>query len=230
MEHAPAVGGSATTVARPTTSQAWWQRHAPSLALAASLLLVVGASVYIGSRRDEPARVALDAVAPENAAPTVLPPAVTPAYRLAMVKPNVHLPADLIVTSRGAAGVEARRFLEQFGEAIGPYREGRFDEAATRLARLADLHGDVADVWFYLGVSHLFAGRPADALAAFDRPGVAAAMGDDLAWQRAVALERLGRVHDTDLVLRALCARAGPYRDRACAALPDAAAPIPSSR
>lgn len=232
MEQAPAAEGRAAAIARPTPGQTWWRRHAPSLALAASLMLVVGASAYIASLRDEPARMTPDAdtsePVPQADPPRSVPP--PPAFRLAMVKPDVHLPADLIVTSRGAAGAEARRFLEQFGEAIGPYREGRFDEAATRLARLADVHGAVADVWFYLGVSHLFAGRPADALKAFDRPGVADAVGDDLSWQRAVALERLGRGPDADVVLRALCTRAGPYRDRACAALPEGAVPVPPTR
>jgi hypothetical protein len=231
MEQAPAAGVRAAAVARPIPGQPWWRRHAPLLALAASLLLVVAAAAaYLAGRRDGPARVTSDAGTPEHVPRAEPPRPVTPAFRLAMVKPDVRLPADLIVTSRGAAGAETRRFLAQFGEAIGPYREGRFDEAATRLARLADARGDVADVWFYLGVSHLFAGRAADALKAFEQPGVAAAAGDDLPWQRAVALERLGRAQDSDAVLRALCTRAGPYRDRACAALSEGAVPSPPTR
>lgn len=103
-----------------------------------------------------------------------------------MVAPDVQLPADLITTTRGTAAAEARAFLESFGCAIGPYREGRCEEAAKRLASLTPQHGHVAEVWFYLGVSQLFAGRPTDALDAFDRPGVAAAVGDDVQWQRAV--------------------------------------------
>jgi hypothetical protein len=75
-----------------------------------------------------------------------------------------------------------------------------------------------------------FAGRPEDALKAFDRPGVAAAGGDDLQWSRAVAIEWLGRARETDAVLRALCAGAGPHRDRACAALRAGEAPLPQAR
>jgi hypothetical protein len=230
MEEAPAIDAEAPTGGRVTPRRQWW-RYASALALAASLLLVVAAAaVYLTSRGGEPVHVTTDATTP--VAPTQLEPAASlaPAYRLAMVTPDVRLPADLIVTSRGAAGVDARQFLERFGDAIAPYRQGRFDEAAARLGRLSAIDGDVPEVWFYLGVSHLFAGRPEDALKAFDRPGVAAAGGDDLQWSRAVAIEWLGRARETDAVLRALCAGAGPHRDRACAALRAGEAPLPQAR
>jgi hypothetical protein len=217
MEEAPGVNHDFRTVARVLISPAWWRQHAPSLALAATLgVAVAAAALYVSNRPGEPAGVTTGDAPPVAAPPPEAAAPAPPVFRLALVKPDVELPADLIVTSRGASGAGARRFLERFGEAIAPYREGRFEEAAARLEGLTAAHGDVPEVWFYLGVSRLFAGRAADALEALDQPGVAAAAGDDLMWQRAVALERLGRTQESEAVLRALCARAGRYRDQAC--------------
>jgi len=206
-----------------------WRRYAPALAVAASLVVVVGAvTLYVSQRSIAPEPTEAGAVptpaAPVAATPTSEPP--SPVFRLALIAPAVQLPADLITTTRGTAATEARAFLESFGDAIGPYREGRYEEAAKRLESLAPQHGHVAEVWFYLGVSRLFAGRPTDALDAFDRPGVAAAVGDDVQWQRAVALERLGRRAESDAILATLCGRDGPLRANACAVLtPDATGP-----
>jgi hypothetical protein len=209
-------------------ASAVWRGVPVWMALAAAVALAVAGTVFYRAVRpsDAPTMVANP---PTVAAPVAGAP-VTPAapeFRLAMIKPAVQLPADLVVTTRGDEGARARGFLERFGRAIAPYNDGRFDEAATALAALASTDGDVAEVWFYLGVAHLFAGRPAEALAAFDHPGVAGAMGDDLRWQRAVALERLGRTGDLDAVLGDLCRRDGPYRDRACGAQRDVSRPSP---
>ena len=224
MEGAPAIdlGAPAASVAPGATLS--WRRHAPALAMAASLVVVVGLlATYVSRRPGEPAPVSTDSSAGTAPAPAGAPAGtaepVGPTFRLTMVTPDVQLPADLITTTRGTAGAQARSFLDGFGHAIAPYREGDFDEAAHRLAALTRQHGDVAEVWFYLGVSHLFAGRPAEALAAFDHPGLASAIGDDLLWQRAVALERLNRPQESDVVLRTLCRRDGPHHARACAAL-----------
>ncbi|MGE0461172.1 MAG: tol-pal system YbgF family protein [Vicinamibacterales bacterium] len=198
-----------------------WRRYAPTLALAASVIVAAGGAMLYLSRSHDEGAVAETTPAPATAPlPVATPEPARPAYQLALVKPEVQLPVDLVVTTRGVAGVEARAFLEQFGLAITPYREGRFEDAVASLGRLAATHGNVAEVWFYLGVSQLFADRPGDALASFDHPGVADAIGDDLLWQRAVALERLGRAEELDAVLRSLCGREGPFRGQACAAMP----------
>lgn len=220
MEGAPAIDPGALAAGAAASGPGTWQRRAPALALAAGVVLAVAAATFYlsGTRDDAVGTVAGPAPSVEAAPRAVAPEPVAPSSRLALVKPDVQLPADLVVTTRGVAGADARRFLERFGEAIAPYREGNFDEAAVRLTRLAASDGDVHDVWFYLGVSQLFAGRPAEALRAFDRPGLADAIGDDLLWQRAVALERLGREDELDVVLRSLCGREGPYREQACAA------------
>lgn len=222
MDGAPAIDPDVPVAAAGLEREVGvWRRHAPALALAATVTLAVGAAaIHFAAPRQE-ATEAVTAVVPTIEAPAGPPapgPTRTP-YRLAMVKPDVQLPTDLVVATRGTAATEAQRFLERFGEAIAPYREGRYEDAVARLASLATARGDVAEVWFYLGVSQLFAGRPAEALASFDRPGVADAVGDDLLWQRAVALERLGREPEVDALVRALCERDGPYREQACAAV-----------
>ncbi len=223
MDGAPAIDPDVPVAAGLERQPGVWRRYAPALALAATVILAVGAAaIYLATPRQE-ATEGVTAVVPTIEVPAGSPaPQPTP-YRLAMVKPDVQLPTDLVVATRGTAATEAQRFLERFGEAIAPYREGRYKDAVTRLASLATARGDVAEVWFYLGVSQLFAGRPAEALASFDRPGVADAVGDDLLWQRAVALERLGREPEVDALVRALCERDGPYREQACAAVAEGA-------
>ncbi len=229
IDGAPAIDRDVTGARSARGATASWRRYVPALATAASLVAVVGAvTLYLSQRSITPAPTEAG-TAPTPAAPVAAAGASAPsasAFRLTMVAPDVQLPADLITTTRGTAAAEARAFLESFGYAIGPYREGRYEEAAKRLASLTPQHGHVAEVWFYLGVSQLFAGRPTDALDAFDRPGVAAAVGDDVQWQRAVALERLGRRAESDVILATLCGRDGPLRANACAVLtPDAPGP-----
>ncbi len=229
IDGAPAIDRDVTGARSAPGATASWRRYAPALAMAASLVVAVGAvTLYLSQRALTPAPIEAGAAptpaAPVAAAATSEP--TSPIVRLAMVAPDVQLPADLITTTRGPSAAGARAFLEEFGHAIAPYREGRYEEAARRLRILTPKHGHVAEVWFYLGVSQLFAGRPTDALDAFDRPGVAAAVGDDVQWQRAVALERLGRRAESDVILATLCGRDGPLRANACAVLtPDAPGP-----
>ena len=229
IDGAPAIDREVTGARSAPGATASWRRYAPALAMAASLVVAVGAvTLYLSQRALTPAPIEAGAAptpaAPVAAAATSEP--TSPIVRLAMVAPDVQLPADLITTTRGPSAAGARAFLEEFGHAIAPYREGRYEEAARRLRILTPKHGHVAEVWFYLGVSQLFAGRPTDALDAFDRPGVAAAVGDDVQWQRAVALERLGRRAESDVILATLCGRDGPLRANACAVLtPDAPGP-----
>lgn len=221
METASDIDSGAPAPSRAADAAAPWRGYGPVMLAAAAAMVVAVVATLLSmwprtgaSPGSEPAAARS---APASVAPGAVPAA--PEFRLAMVAPEVQLPADLVVVTRGPEGAAAQRFLEEFGRAIAPYRERRYDEAVDRLSRLGAAHGGVAEVWFYLGVSQLFAGRPVEALASFDRPGLADAIGDDLGWQRAVALERLGRVGEMGVVLRTLCGRDGPYRERACAAM-----------
>jgi hypothetical protein len=225
MDEAPAIDPSSPQPARTSSDARWSRRHMAMAALAAGVVLAVAAAAYMSGLRPRPnPRAADTSIREAQAAP---PRVAAERRRLAMIQPEVQVPTDLLVGTRGATDSGTRRFLEGFGAAIVPYRERRFDEAAARLERLAATDGAVAEVWFYLGVSHLFAGRPSEALRAFDHPGVAAAVGDDVLWQRALALDELARTPEADAVLRALCDRDGRYRIQACAALPGNVARAP---
>jgi len=108
-------------------------------------------------------------------------------------------------------------FLKAFGEAIAPYRAGRFAEAASALAPVAERYSDVVETWFYLGTARLYSGAPAEAIEPLRRARSSEVVGDDAHWLQAVAMQRAGRDTEARAELRAMCAAAGDYRDRACA-------------
>jgi hypothetical protein len=129
---------------------------------------------------------------------------------------DVRLSADRALATRGSGGTP---FLEEFGRAIAPYRDGRFAEAATLLGALAAKFPDAYEPPLYHGVALLLAGDHSAAIAPLDR---AAGLGpasiqDEVRWYRAAALQRAGNSSEVLRVLRTLCDGAGPFRDRACA-------------
>jgi Flp pilus assembly protein TadD len=126
------------------------------------------------------------------------------------------LPAYLALSVRGA-DKERDELLEAFGGGIAPYREGRFREAADRLAPLAARRPDVPEVAFYLGAARLFAGDPAAAIAPLREARASEVVAHDARWFEAVASEHAGRREDADAALRDLCKLSGPYQARACA-------------
>jgi predicted Zn-dependent protease len=136
--------------------------------------------------------------------------------------PGVTLPAGLALSMRGR-GPDHRRFLEEFGAAMAPFRAGDYAAAETKLASLASRYPDRDAAHFYLGIVRLFAGRPADAIEPLGAARSSDTYGDAAMWFSAVALERSGDHEAADRLLTVLCGRDGPYRASAC----DAQQPAP---
>lgn len=188
------------------------------LAAAAAVVLTIGLGAWwaVRARVDDSSPRAASEPAP-IATPAVSPAAAPPALWASLsAAPDVRLPADLVLTMRGAGG-DREAFLKVFGEAIAPYRAGRFAESASALAPVAERYADVVEVWFYLGAARLYAGAASDAIEPLRRAQSSALVGDDARWLEAVALQRTGREGEARTVLQTLCSASGPNRDRACA-------------
>lgn len=210
-------GASAIDGAAPRVAVAQSRRPPVWLAVAAGLLLAVAGLIFVrSSRPTEPAST--DRV--ESTAPAALTAPVAPAgpraWALGTTAPEVRLPAYLALSVRGA-DKERDELLEALGEGIAPYREGRFGEAADRLAPLAARRPDVPEIAFYLGVSRLLAGDPSSAIASLRHARASEVLSHDARWYEAVALERSGRRQDADAALRELCKLPSPYQAGACA-------------
>lgn len=210
----------------PATSS-WALGRWAGLAAAAVVVLAVATSWPRGdSARPAPATTAVVPSAPV-AAPSVeeAPPASAAARALrdwaALPEaPAVMLPASLALTVRGAS-TDRDTFLAAFGPAIAPYREGRYADAVAALEPVSRRFADVAEVWFYLGVSRLLAGDAAAAAPALQRASGSDVVGAQAVWLRIVALERAGLADEATATLRATCAAAELDAHRAaCAALP----------
>ena len=146
---------------------------------------------------------------------TRVPPAPV---ALPLEKPAVALSADRVVRLRGG-GTDS--FLADFGRAIEPYRNDDYAQAADRLAELARLHPKSPEARFYQGVSLLFLGRAAEAVEVLEQ-AAALAQGpqrDDAEWYLSLALMRADRKAAAVTHLEALCGRAGPRQEAACATL-----------
>ena len=182
-------------------------------AIAAGLpLLVLG---YSGYRALRPAAVPVAVQLPEPA----------PVMRLARIDVTpaaVQLSASRALPTRGAN--DAQRFLEDFGRAITPYRDGQYAEAARLLAEVAEKHPDAYEPVFYRGVAALLAENLGVAAASLRRAAeiAPADLQDEIRWYRAAALQRAGDVVQASAMLRELCDGRSVWRDRACAVLPKA--------
>lgn len=198
--------------------------------LAAAAVLTIAASGTLWMTRGESAATPPDQAAMNRAtgpAPvTPAPPSDAPPAAAAPgprgwaalpVAPAVTLPASLTLAMRGAVP-ESEAFLTAFGAAMAPYRQGRYVEAAAALGDVTRSFPEVPEGWYYSGVSHLLAGNAAAAIEPLRRATRSGVVGDDANWLHAVALERAGRADDASSALRALCAGAGPARQRACEA------------
>ncbi len=190
------------------------------LAAAAAVVLTIGLGVWWAVRGGATTndQLAGNANAQPPAAAPVVDTAPVPSALWASLPaaPEVRLPADLVLTMRGA-DADRDAFLKAFGEAIAPYREKRFAEAAASLAPVAERFANVVEVWFYLGAARLYAGAPSEAIEPLRRARGSSVVGDDARWLQAVALQRAGRESEARAAVQALCSEAGPYRERACA-------------
>jgi tetratricopeptide (TPR) repeat protein len=140
-----------------------------------------------------------------------------PAFRLEA--PAVRLSPELLLSRRSAEGGRADA-LHAIGLALGPYREGRYREAAAALEAVSRNHPDVYEARMYAGVSLLLAGQPTEAVPHLQQALLQAPADwrDDIEWPLALAYAHAGRPSDAEPILTRLCANAGPLRARACAA------------
>lgn len=188
------------------------------LAAAAAALLTIGLSVWwvVRPRIDDNDTQRAAGAAPV-ASPAADPAAAPPsAWASLPSAPEVRLPPDLILTMRGT-GAEREAFLQAFGAAITPYRAGRFAEAASALAPVAERYSDVVETWFYLGTARLYSGAPHEAIEPLRRARSSELVGDEARWLEVLALERAGHPSEARAELEVLCAEPGNYRVRACA-------------
>jgi hypothetical protein len=188
-----------------------------ALAAAAAVVLTIGVGVWWAARSgaDESPRAG-DAPTPTAPPAVDAPSAPTPLWASLPSPPEVRLPPDLVLTMRGA-DVDRDAFLKAFGEAIAPYRAGRFAEAAAALAPVAERYADIVETSFYLGASRLYGGAAAEAIEPLRRAQGSQVVGEDARWLHAVALQRAGRGSDARAALQALCSASGPNQERACA-------------
>jgi hypothetical protein len=187
------------------------------LAAAAAVVLTIGLGTWWALRAGADRSQARADSAPPIAAPAV-GVAVAPSASWASLPsaPDVRLPPNLILAMRGTEG-DREAFLRAFGEAIAPYRAGRFGEAAAALAPVAERYSDVVETWFYLGTARLYNAAPAEAIEPLRRALTSEVVGADARWLQAVALQRAGQEVEARAALQAICDEAGDYRDRACA-------------
>lgn len=220
--HAASAGEAPGGPLRPGNAGPFaWRTSTTWLAAAATLALAVTAAV-----------LQMRAPSPNPAGPTqppATPTSTTPgapgapstvsarAWAAAIDAPAVELPARYALVVRGPGSKEA--FLEAFGPAIDPYREGRFADAARALEQVARDFPDTPEAAFYLGLARLLNGDAAGAREPLERARSAETLGDAARWYGAVAAEQAGDATAADLLLKGLCSVAGDYRERACAAL-----------
>ena len=130
--------------------------------------------------------------------------------------PPVRIPMSSLGVSRSGNASSAASLVE----ALAPYQEGRYGDSIPLLEAVARLDPESADAAFYLGVARLLANHPADALPPLERAAALAPPDRhaEIAWYRATAEQRCGKVDAARTRLDARCAAASDYRARACAA------------
>ena len=118
-------------------------------------------------------------------------------------------------------GVNGQRFLDDYGRAVTPYREDRFDDAVKEMRTLAASYKDAPEPPLYEGVSLLLLQRSGDAVKALERARKLAGKGEfarDAEYYHALSLVLAGRPAGRGAVQR-ICEREGPYKVQSCQAL-----------
>ena len=135
---------------------------------------------------------------------------VRPSYLLTLEKPEIKVSLGAL-TWRGDA--EPQRLLNDLKPAFDAFRADRYDVAEKRLGALERSYPASVEVFFYRGVSRLFAGDYDGAIESLTN---AARLSDatfahDIAWYRAIAEERSGRLDAVRTDLTTVC-RGGSAR------------------
>lgn len=162
--------------------------------------------------------------APQTASPSpVAPEPTAPARspnRIAMSPAPLRLPIASALVWRNEDPAPQQRYLEELGEALKPYREGKYKESALLLQSVASHYPQSLEAPFYTGVAHLLSDDAVHALEWLakkpmpdDHP-----LHDDQLWYRAAALERTGHWPEALELVRQLCRSQGAYQQRACLA------------
>lgn len=167
------------------------------------------------------------AIAPASSPPVaaVAPPDAGPAFKLALIKPEVRLSAAAL-TWRGASNDNA--LLADLKPALDAYRQNDYAIANRLLTELSAKYPNAVEAHFYQGISRLFLADAPAAISAFD---AAEKVADatfiaDILWYRAIAEQHAGNNAEARTRLESLC-HGSSRPERACAALEqlDAAAP-----
>ncbi|MCS7023451.1 MAG: hypothetical protein NZV14_01520 [Bryobacteraceae bacterium] len=190
------------------------QRPWKTLALIA-LTLVTAALSIVAVRTLSSGPISPQFVAPMPPGPPAPPGLV---FRIPVEPAPLKLPPASTLAWRSQDGGPDQAYLVELGQALKPYREGRYREAAVRLQSLASQYPQSVEAPFYAGVSHLLAG---DALFALEwltkKPLVRShPLYDDQLWYRAAALEQTGQWAEARDLLRQLCKLSGGYQQKAC--------------
>ena len=189
-------------------------RWAPWMGLAAAVVLASGfAAVWWARSRPapDPASATTRAAVEHEAAPIVALWSIEPA--------PVRVPLSSLGVPRsgnGASGSRAAALID----ALAPYQAGDYAGAISGLERVVRDHPADPEGFLYLGVSHLMAGRAAEAINPLEtaRALAPANRRDEIDWYLATAEQRAGNADASRGRLRALCAGGGAFRSAACAA------------
>ena len=182
------------------------------LALAATLVAAIAVWRIL---RPEPADPAT--VTTINGSPSSDPTTSSP---LLVEKLPIRVSPDRVQPSR-AKGTDSQKFLDDFGRAVIPYREDRFDDAVKAMKGLAASHKDAPEPPLYEGVSLLMLKRNADAVRALERARKLAGKGAfarEAEYYHALSLVLAGRPAGRGAVQR-ICEGDGPYKAQSCQTL-----------
>jgi len=184
-------------------------------AAAAAVILAVGAGYVFWKQADTQSRVSRLSV-PVPPAPPAAPAAQTPEFVLALQKPVIELPPESLTLRSGSPD----QYAAALERALEPFVRNDYPAAAGQLEPLAREYPDRPHPAYYLGISRLFSGAPAEAAQDLERAQRLADRGTSLyaeaAWYRAVALERSGRPALAAGTLIELCGSGGDRDVQAC--------------
>jgi hypothetical protein len=198
-------------VAKPRSYGGYWAAGAAAAAV-----------LCVFALRESPAPATMPPAAKPPVAPVAAAiPVARPSYRLPLAPAPLRLPFAAALVLRGQAQQTPAAYLKALGQALEPYRAGRYPEAARALAELAGQNPQAVEPLFYEGVARLMAGDAAGALPLLERSQKTGgeALNDDIAWYIAVALERTGDWARAAAQLGEVCRSESPYREAACRAL-----------